>query len=196
MIKQILLFSMMYFRDFYTSRLFPTSLYSKEHIIPVSVFKKFQMTSWKDISPNVQPVHIGLNHFRRNYTFADWKKHVSPLFLSHYPDPFPSPHATQSTTIISILQNDFGLETFQFHQNNVVALRSKQLKLFMPVYNQKELSLSLHHLHSQYQNQLDFSLVIEDPSLIQTWNKHPQLFKDKYINDDDDESSSSFSSTQ
>jgi hypothetical protein len=169
------------------------SLYSKEHIIPVSVFKKCKMTPWKDISPNVQPVHIGLNQFRRNYTFAHWKDHVSPLFLSHYPDPFSSPYSTLSPKLISILHDDFGLESFQFHPNNVVALRSKDAKLFMPLYRQKHLSQSLYHLKSQYEHWLDFSLVIEHPLVMEKWNLQPSEDKERDIDNEDSTTISSSS---
>jgi hypothetical protein len=151
------------------------SLYSKEHIIPVSLFKKYKMTKWKDISPNVQPVHIGLNQFRRNYTFAHWEDHVSSSFLSCYPDLFRSPH---SQKLVSILYDDFGLESFQYNSHDVLALRSRQSKLFMPLYPRKDLSLSLLHLQSQYKDWLDISHVIENPRLLHKWSQE--------TDDDDD----------
>lgn len=157
----------MHFRDFYTNRLLPMSLFSKEHIIPVSIFKKYEMTKWKDISPNIQPVHLKLNQFRRNYTFANWEDHVSSSFRSHYS---LSSSSHIHPDILSILYNDFGLESFQFHNNETVALRSKHLQLFMPLYQHKNISHTLIQLKSQYDDWLDFSDVIEHPYLLTKWN--------------------------
>jgi len=163
------------FQDFYTKQWLPKSLRSKEHLIPISVFRKNNMHKKRNQFDNVQEVQLSLNQFRRNYRYADFLSHCSLFdfdmndieytqqkFVLSSPSSFLSIHK---------LRLEKGIEPFFIDKNKIGAFRCRSLQLFFPLFSQQQLCYHLQMLLSRHKNQVNPLDIVENHAVFREWEK-------------------------